>query len=1241
MPRQEDQHESTPFAQRYRMIEPLGEGAMGVVWLAFDEQERRRCALKQLKPHLHEAAHLERFKREFRAIARLAHPHCIRCYEQGVHQEQAYFTMEYVPGGSLELQRWDRPEAVVDLGRQLLAGLDHIHARGIVHRDLKPQNIFLEIDAGRTHARLGDFGIVKIADFRDEGVGLGDVLGSLRFLAPESIEHGTADPRSDLYSLGIILYYLLAGEHPCGPGHHSARQWLVLHRDDHRVPLYRSDVPAELAAVIMRLCHRRPEARFASAAAAYDALEAVVPLLGDYGWSRPPPLLRRPHLAAPNFVGRRSQLRAAREFLTRGLAGTPGPCILFIEGAAGLGKSRLMRELLADSVQADVQVFTGTCPAEGSAAYAPIRELLDELEIATTSTAPSVGHTLDDSGARARGGASPSEPTVDLPDLPGPQAHGDLSIPHFVRRAELSPQQQAMLRLRLHERLARRLREQCRHRPILLIIDDAQWADIATLQFIGHVARVVSLARSSARVWPVGIVLTHRPVPPNSPLGELRETTAASGAREEIVLGPLADTDAVALVASMLMQEPADIPAAFATPLLAQAEGSPLFLSQVVQLLVGEGQLVPDGQGLWRVGEQGVAVASLPASVSLAIGERAARLAVGSKQLLAAAAVVGRVFEVSLVARMLEEDEVEQLDRLDELIRAEFVEDHRDGYRFVHDRIRESIYDTLEPANRTRLHRAAALALCEQIGDAKKVWPLIAHHFEHAGEYGRAHRYAMWAAGYAYEEHAHGMAESMYRLALRCAEHDASLELDSKLWERYGDTCAALGHYAEAIEGYERRLADELGPVERRVILSKIGTLENKRGRFHEAVAAIEQMLGLTGFAPPRSELAVRGRIVAQLLRALLPARRWSGSLEDGDARARSFALATECWYCAGDHGRSVYYSLLAANTARQVGASPGSVRALAGFAYALTLYGFPGPGAILMKRTRSLARSLRLDDSDGCLMEAMAGLCYALEGRVSDALAQLDVASERYGNSDNAEARMLSYITHALVGIAAGHDYPRMGRIGRQLRHFAEETNDARAMGWAGEIHGHIALRRERSDEGLAALHGASEHCLSVNDLTFASSINDALALFLALEGELAEALERGQFAARTVLRGRLRHYFPIDGGLLVAAALARRSGHSLPSGVEILIRPLLRRQRFVARASRLTTLRFEVGVAAWRAAHGKPADFDAVIQRAQDVGLAGEAWVAHRVAAAFEPEWRARHQDAMRRLREGFERA
>jgi len=275
---------------RYELIEQVGTGGMSAVYRGWDTALDREVAVKVLHPHL--AARPEaraRFSREARAVARLSHPNIVEIYDySGDDAPESWLVTEFVRGRTLrafaEEVGLGPPEVGALVCRALADALVHAHAAGIIHRDLKPDNVMVSEEEGRCAVKLADFGIARILALSDKMTMTGALVGSPNHMAPEIIEGAEADARSDVFSLGTILYWMCTRALPFDAPNPTATMRRVIAGD---YPDPRAAAPAlgsDLARLVRRALERDPERRVQTAAEMRDELDRA---LAADGLSRP------------------------------------------------------------------------------------------------------------------------------------------------------------------------------------------------------------------------------------------------------------------------------------------------------------------------------------------------------------------------------------------------------------------------------------------------------------------------------------------------------------------------------------------------------------------------------------------------------------------------------------------------------------------------------------------------------------------------------------------------------------------------------------------------------------------------------------------------------------------------------------------------------------------------------------------------------------------------------------------
>jgi serine/threonine protein kinase/beta-lactam-binding protein with PASTA domain len=256
----------TLFDGRYKVVRRLGSGGMANVYLAEDQELGRRVAIKILNDrHAHDEQFVERFRREAKSAAGLSHPNIVSIYDRGEAEGTYYIAMEYLDGRSLKeliVSRGPAPIPVaMDYARQILAALRFAHRNGIVHRDIKPHNVLVD---GEGRVKVTDFGIAR-AGAASQMTEAGSIVGTAQYLTPEQAKGTAVDQRSDIYSLGIVLYELLTGAVPFTGD--TPVEIAMRHISETPAPpsSKRPDVPHDLDLVVTRALAKDPADRYAVA----------------------------------------------------------------------------------------------------------------------------------------------------------------------------------------------------------------------------------------------------------------------------------------------------------------------------------------------------------------------------------------------------------------------------------------------------------------------------------------------------------------------------------------------------------------------------------------------------------------------------------------------------------------------------------------------------------------------------------------------------------------------------------------------------------------------------------------------------------------------------------------------------------------------------------------------------------------------------------------------------------------
>jgi diguanylate cyclase (GGDEF)-like protein len=828
------------------VYEELGHGTQAVVYRA--RRYGVDYAVKVLRASVFaEESVLTSFRREAALLACVDHPGVVSVYEVGQVHGRPYLVMELVQGQTLAeamLTRLSEAKTIA-IALDVAGALAAAHRAGLTHRDVKPQNIMILPDG---HAKIIDFGLAALAS----GVARGGVAGTFAYSAPEQtgMLNRIVDGRSDLYSLGVVLFHCLTGQLPFTAANvgELLRQHTVEAAPD--VRHMRPEVSPGLAAVVAKLLSKDPDDRYQSG----DGLAADLHELArqrldpaDLGRADTPVAAGESPL-----VGRHAQIEELRACWSQARAGRGGVAV--VAGPPGAGKTRLVRELVSAASGAGHLVLQGKCYPDDPMPMSPIRSAveryvteIDKLPSDLRDEARSGIRRAAGRGASLLGAVTPAlARVIDAPELADEHRQEQFAVAVATFLVGLAREAGGAI----------------------LYLDDVQWLDDGTRRVLHHLGGDLSGC-------PLLVAATSRDDLSSRRAHETFVATFPSPVVTHIALNPLSDAAMGRLLRAQLGG--AALTPELTSALTSRSEGNPFTAEEYVRAIVDEGLIRPSW-GTWQLDEAGLHGVDLPDNVLELIGARVAGLGSETRDLLvtaAAAAFTIRPAELGYICD-LPEDRVRVALRL--AVDRRLMAAGRDGsYTFLHDRVREALLGDLHPGALRDVHQRIAEALDRRHSGDPEYGYAIARHYElgdPARDPERAYRALVSAGLLALGDHAPHQALEFLRAA-DAAATVGGVAKGIEFHETYGIACVRVGRFAEARGHLHAALAAETAPVRRAMLYGMVCESHQSDWELSEALSAGAQALAELGRGLPRNRAVLVLSTMTRFLVSLLV--QWTG----------------------------------------------------------------------------------------------------------------------------------------------------------------------------------------------------------------------------------------------------------------------------------------------------------------------------------------------------------------------------
>ncbi len=611
----------------------------------------------------------------------------------------------------------------MDIGIQAAEALDYSHSRGVVHRDIKPANIMVTREEGGSgvRVRVMDFGLAHSAT-ESRLTKTGTLVGTVAYLSPEQVASRAFDGRSDVYSLGVVLYECLVGEPPF-----TGEVQSILYRIVHELPqpprALGAEIREELQDILMRCLEKDAGKRPQKAGQIAEALKRHRSSLASDEFRMSVVLsasrvIQRP--ATSVFVGREKEFAELQRRLNAAIAGEGQFAV--VAGEPGIGKTRLLEELKNLAVVRKIRVLYGRfVEQDRSFSYQGFCELIEDYFQSRDTGASSERPDFADLAA-------------DLIALfPQLSEIGELrsAVSGDSRIAVPAEEKKAEDRIQIFELIAKTLTRIAGGKPLVLILDNLHGAEVS-IEALQYIVRRL-------RPTPTLIVGSYRQTETDKrhPLIRMLESFADDPRFVSITLPPFSPSEHRSLVESLVGAP--KVSDDLARRLRDATEGNPFFTRELVRSLVESGGIAKDDTGAWSFSKEAeISADALPATIQQAVEKRIERLSQELRDLLSVASVLGKTFDSKDLEEIVDDDR-DLDDDIDRLVREGMLEEEResrgDRLTFSSGIVRDVLYAALSRRKRRSLHRKfAELVEKRNAGRLERVYPELVHHFSQADD---------------------------------------------------------------------------------------------------------------------------------------------------------------------------------------------------------------------------------------------------------------------------------------------------------------------------------------------------------------------------------------------------------------------------------------------------------------------------------------------------------------------------